>query len=157
MMHVVPRILRVLLIVGLIPAVAVSGMRPPTCGCDVGARQAGCACRGSDGASCCDESGGGCPCCSRKTADPSPCAGTQDLEETASDGAAGIGCRCGGPAPVPTVPGSTVVELTVDAGLPAASFVAVVLPPFVPSSLERTRSALLPTPDLPTTLCALLI
>lgn len=157
MMHDVPRILRVLLIVGLIPAVAVSGMRQPSCGCDVGARQAGCACCGSDGASCCDESGGGCACCSKKSADRSCCAPSQESHDTASDGAAGIGCHCGGPTSVPTAPSPTVVELTVDAGLPAASFVAVVLPPFVPSSLERARSALLPTPDLPTTLCALLI
>jgi hypothetical protein len=42
-------------------------------------------------------------------------------------------------------------------GLPAVGLAAVLPPAVTPPSAERFRSALLPAPDLPTTLCALVI
>ena len=152
------RILRLLLIVGLVPAVAAAGLPLPSCACDVGSAEAGCSCCGPDGSSCCGDSGNGCPCCKGKESGGRSCCDPQgDSGETPSDDGPAVECRCGGPAPVPTAPAAPLVELTIDDGLPAASFAAVPLPPVVPRSAGRARSALLPTRDLPTMLCALLI
>ncbi|MGC1272236.1 MAG: hypothetical protein WBC44_00910 [Planctomycetaceae bacterium] len=152
------RILRLLLIVGLVPSVAAAGLPLPSCACDVGSAEAGCSCCESDGSSGYGDPRNGCPCCKAKEAGGRSCCAPQgDSGETPSDDGPAVECRCGGTVPMPTAPAPPLVELTIDDGLPAASFAAVPLPPVVPRSAGRARSVLLPTRDLTTTLCALLI
>lgn len=146
------RILRLLLIVGVIPAVLAAGLPIPVCACDAAPASAECACCETENAACCGTAEVGCSCC-QQAAGQSCCDEPGD-PDTAP---AVAKCHCGAPVPVPATPASSSVELTLGGALPMASLDAVVLAPVVPRSAKRIRSALLPAADLPTTLCTLLI
>lgn len=138
------RILRLLLIVGLVPALAAAGLPLPICACEPVEAAKTCCCGGD---SSCDR----CPC--KAARQRTAAANAQD--PTNSGAPAVRGCACVS-APVPMVPGPALIPAIVF-GLPAATDVAATTLAAVPRAVERHRSALLPTPDLPTTLRALVI
>ena len=146
------RILRWLLIVGLIPAVLAAGLPMSACACDSDSAMAESACCGSAQTSCCGDAGAGCSCCQQNSKESS-------CENPGNDADAepAVKCGCGVSAPVPAMPPSPSVELTLGVGLLVATLDAVIPAPVVPRSARRTRSALLHPADLPTTLCTLLI
>jgi hypothetical protein len=140
------RIPRLLLIVGLIPAVAAAGLPLPACACGFAEPVKACCCGTK---SPCDK-------CLCKAAERSSDRSRLRPGQSMPGGAGAVrGCPCvSQPAPVaPTSPATSTVTI----GLPAKAPAAVALPSAVPPSAERLRSALLPAPDLPTTLCALVI
>jgi hypothetical protein len=149
--------MRLLLIVGLVPAVLAAGLPLRACSCVTdGPAKASCCCCGH-GSPCASEDG--CPCKAARRA----CRGASGSSgaKPASGGphaAPALGCSCASRS-APAAPAPTPVEVAaaVAFGLPAVGAETVTLPAAAPLSAERLRSALLPTPDLPTVLCALVI
>lgn len=156
-------IMRLLLIVGLVPAIAAAGLPPSACGCVSAGAQAGCACC-SGGNSCCGE--GECHCCDAGPADsgesePATCCESPEngvLDKQANGQSTFATCRCGhGSVPQPAVPAAPSFELASPLDLPTNASVTVPSPPAVNEAAARTLVAQLPSADLPTTLCTLLI
>ncbi|MBA3312296.1 MAG: hypothetical protein H0T47_03245 [Planctomycetaceae bacterium] len=158
------RILRMLLIVGLVPAIAAAGLPLESCQCISSATDAGnCGC-GDETSSCCGE--GTCHCCeARKTSDSdsksaSCCTGHDELAACKEQSAKlpSVGCRCGHDSvPQPAVPSSPSIEIASPLDLSTSLAVVVPAPPIVAGSYSRTLVTRLPSADLPTTLCTLLI
>jgi hypothetical protein len=155
-MYSLRRILRLLLIVGLVPAVLAAGLPLRACECAAEiSEQPTCCCCGPNASH--RSEGGSCPC---KSASGScrgasgPSKAHRAAEDTPT--APALGCDCTS-KPAPAAPAPVPFAASAALGLPAATLDAVTPAAETPPSAERLRSALLPTPDLPTTLCALVI
>jgi hypothetical protein len=158
------RISRILLIMVLVPMIAAAGLPLNACQCSAPTSELVCASNHEAGASCCGE--GRCAC--RSATKSSAEEATFDCCGKASNRAgekrdqfpsvAQVSCQCASEqAPQPTVPASPSLEVVSPFAVPATLAVVAPLPPVVTSSCERSFATLLPSDDLPTLLCTLLI
>lgn len=161
------RIFRLVLIAGLVPALIAAGLPDGACHClpeEAQAAHGGC-CSSADGNSCC---GGECHCCSHNAGknkddgtDAVGCChnpGQKSADIGKKTNAPSLGCHCAqGSMPQPAAPAPPSVELTASLDLPAPLDRLLPAPRPLPASACHTRSTQLPTADLPTTLCTLLI
>jgi len=158
------KILRILLIMALVPMIAAAGLPLNACQCSTSTAETIEACCGDAGASCCGE--GECACRAAKKADverpaedccghaTSPAAGETSHDSRTTQ----LSCQCGSePASLPATPVSPSVELVSPPAATTTFAVVVPQPPVVTSSCERSVATLLPSDDLPTIFCTLLI
>lgn len=162
-MSVRRRLMQLFLIIGLVPSIMAAGLPIHGRSCLAAFAIETAACSGDVGHSCCGET----LChCHAKAADdaPSCChaprpgdsAVGSDGEERDSEPVFTT-CRCGRADSPPAVPGTPPVELPSPSD--TAVSVASVLPPpqVVTASIQQVLAARIPSVDVPTMLCTLLI
>lgn len=145
-----------LLIGGLIPAIVAAGLPLPVPSC-ASVATGECSCCQSHDAACCQADELDRPCC-QQAGKSSCCQTAHSNAKCATSSQHEAVCRCGGTSPpVPTAPVPTPVKLA-DSGAFAVISMADRSPvPALGRSARRNQSALLPSLDLPTALCSLVI
>lgn len=145
-----------LLIGGLIPAIVAAGLPLPVRSC-ASAAMGQCSCCQSHETSCCQADESACSCC-QNVESASCCQAAHSPTKCASSPQQSAVCHCGrnsdrastAPLPAPVkLAGSGALTVTSMADLPPASAPG--------RSARRSQSALLPSRDLPTALCSLVI